>query len=58
MKSKWMVREEHIGGKKMYGVYRLRDVTKEGWPGNIESGKGYFPEKESAEQLAERLNRK
>lgn len=58
MKSEWRVRGEYIGGKKMYGIHRLRDITKEGYPGNIETGRGYYPDRESAEQLVRKLNAK
>lgn len=58
MKSEWRVKEEYIGGRKMYGICRRRDIKKEQCPGNIETGKGYFPNREPAEQLARRLNAK
>lgn len=55
--GEWKVKAEYIGGKKMYGIFRVRDITKERLPGNIETGRGYFPEREAAEELVGKLNK-
>lgn len=55
MKSEWRVLSNPVGGKIIYGVYRLIDTAKVMYSGNIEIFH-YFEDEPVAEAVAERLN--
>lgn len=57
MKSEWKVTSNMIDGKKIYGVYRTRDVNEVDHSGNRETRGGYMVNREEAAALAEILNR-
>lgn len=54
MKSEWRVSSNPVGGKMLYGVYRLRDVSKVHHSGNMET-RGYYDEKSDAEAEAKKV---
>lgn len=56
MKSEWKVTSNMIDGKKIYGVYRTRDVNEVDHSGNREMHGGYTDNREEAAAIAERLN--
>lgn len=56
MKSEWRVSSNPVGGKMLYGVYRMRDVQAVDHSGNREE-KGYYDAESDAQKEAERLNR-
>lgn len=56
MPSKWKVTSNIIDGKKMYGVYRLKDESKPDHSGNREVYGIYHKERETAEVMANMLN--
>lgn len=55
MKSEWRVCTTPVGGKMLYDVYRLRDVSEVHHSGNMET-RGYYDEEADAEAEARRLN--
>ena len=57
MKSEWKVTSNMIDGKKIYGVYRTRDINGVDHSGNREMHGGYMDSREEALAIAERLNR-
>lgn len=57
MKSEWRVTSNTIDGKTFYGVYRLLDTEEIDHSGNREHQDLWSVDRESAEALAERLNR-
>ena len=56
MKGKWKVTSQYINDKKMYAVYRLRDVSAVDHGGNREYEGGYTTDRGAAEALAAMLN--
>lgn len=56
MPSKWKVTSNIINGKKMYGVYRLKDENEPDHSGNREYFGNYHEERETAEVTANMLN--
>lgn len=56
MRSEWKVYGNPVGGKMLYGVYRLIDVAEVQHSGNMEI-KGYYDSEADAEAEAARLNR-
>ena len=57
MKSKWKISKNPVGGKMLYGVYRLYDIQKIDHSGNRELFGGYVEDRIEAERIAEKLNR-
>lgn len=58
MKSEWRVTANPVGGKILYGVYRLRDINAVDHSGNREHHGEYTEDKEKAKKIAEDLNQK
>lgn len=56
MKSKWKVTSNIIDGKKMYGVYRIKNENEPDHSGNREIYGNYHEDRETAEVLANMLN--
>lgn len=56
MKSKWKVTSNPIGGKTMYGVYRILDTNEVDHSGNREHYGDYVESREAAAAIAARLN--
>ena len=56
MKSAWKVTSNSINGKKVYGVYRIRDVAEVDHSGNREMFGGYMDHRYEAIIIAEKLN--
>jgi hypothetical protein len=56
--GKWKVTYQYIGNKKMYAVYRLRDVNAVDHSGNREYAGGWTENREAAEVVADQLNEK
>ena len=54
--SEWRVSSNLIAGRKLYGVYRIRDINEPDHSGNRESRGELYEAREEAEVLAERLN--
>lgn len=57
MKGEWKVTSNLINGKKMYAVYRLRDINAVDHSGNREYAGGYVNNRETAAIVAAELNR-
>ena len=58
MKSEWRVTSNSINGKKMYAVYRLRDINAVDHSGNREYAGGYVSSRETAAIVAAELNKR
>lgn len=58
MRSKWTVTSNFVGGKRMYGVYRIIDPTAVDHSGNREMYGSYVETREEAAAIAEKLNSK
>ena len=58
MKGEWKVTSNPIGGKTLYGVYRLLDVNEVDHSGNREFAGNYVEDRQIAELVAEQLNDK
>lgn len=56
MKGSWKVTSNSIGDKKVYGVYRLRDVLEVDHSGNRELYGPYHDDRQEAQAIADRLN--
>lgn len=56
MKNKWKVTSNYIGGRTMYGVYRLRNIDEVDHSGNREMAGGYVENKDVAQIVADQLN--
>lgn len=56
MKSEWRVTSNYFGGKKKYGVYRLRDIDEVDHSGNREMLDRWFDERELAKLYADAMN--
>lgn len=56
MPSEWRVTSQYINGKKMYAVYRLRNIAETDHSGNRLYATSYIAIREQAEHLAESLN--
>ena len=57
MKSEWRVTSNSINGKKMYAVYRLRDINAVDHSGNREFAGSYIDNRDAAEIVAKELNK-
>ena len=57
MKSEWRVTSNTINGKKMYAVYRLRDINAVDHSGNREFAGSYIDNMAAAEVIAKELNK-
>jgi hypothetical protein len=57
MKSEWRVTSNSINGKKMYAVYRLRDINAVDHSGNREFAGGYVNNRDTAAIVAAELNK-
>lgn len=53
--SEWKVSANPVAGKMLYGVYRIRDLSRPDHSGNRET-RGYWETKAEAEKLAALLN--
>ena len=58
MKGPWKVTSNRINGKKMYAIYRLKDVNEVDHSGNREFAGGYVEDRLTVEIAAEYLNEK
>jgi len=58
MKGEWKVTSNPIGGKTLYGVYRLLDINEVDHSGNREFAGNYVEDRQIAEFVAEQLNDK
>lgn len=58
MRSEWKVTSNPIGGKTLYGVYRLLDINEVDHSGNREFAGDYIEDKQTAMLIAEELNEK
>ena len=58
MKSKWKVSSQYIGGEKMYIALRVLDVSQPQHGGNVETKGKYNTNRDSVQNLVDRLNRK
>ena len=56
MKSDWKVTSNIINDKKMYAVYRLRDVNEVDHSGNREFAGGYIGSRTTAQTVVNLLN--
>lgn len=54
--SKWKVTSNYIGDKKMYAVYRLRDINAVDHSGNREYAGGWIENREAVQIVADQLN--
>ena len=56
MKSEWKVTTNFFNDKKMYGVYRIKNVAEVDHSGNREMFGGYVEHRYEAIIIAEKLN--
>ena len=57
MKSEWKISSMYLGGKKVYQVYRIKDMRIVDHSGNREYAGGLTDDETAAIALAEKLNR-
>lgn len=57
-RSEWKVTANPVGGRMIYGVYRLRDTAEVDHSGNREYYGDYVDSRQTAEQIADELNKK
>lgn len=57
MKSEWKISSQHLGGRKVYQVYRIKDMRIVDHSGNREYAGGLTDDEAEAMALAEKLNR-
>lgn len=57
MKSAWKIRSQYLGGKKIYQVYRLKDMDADDQIGNRTYAGAWKRDKAEALALAEQLNK-
>ena len=55
MKGKWKITSQRLDGKKVFAVFRLRNVDELDHSGNREFATGYM-DKQKAEEIANELN--
>jgi len=58
MKSAWKIRSQYLGGKKIYQVYRLKDMDEGDQIGNRTYAGAWKRDKAEAMSLAKKLNAK
>ena len=57
MKSAWKIRSQYLGGKKIYQVYRLKDMDADDQIGNRTYAGAWRRDKAEAAALMEKLNK-
>lgn len=57
MKSEWKISSQYLGGRKVYQVYRIKDMRIVDHSGNREYAGGLTDDEAEAMALAERLNK-
>lgn len=57
MKSAWKIRSQYLGGKKIYQVYRLKDMDADDQIGNRTYAGAWRRDKAEAVALMEKLNK-
>ena len=57
MKSEWKIRSQYLGGKKIYQVYRLKDMDEDDQIGNRTYAGAWKRDKAEAVELAAKLNK-
>lgn len=57
MKSEWKISSMYLGGKKVYQVYRIKDMRVVDHSGNREYAGGLLHDEAEAMELAAKLNR-
>ena len=55
--SEWMISSQWLGGKKVYQVYRIKDMRKVDHSGNREYAGGLLHDEREAMELAAKLNK-
>lgn len=58
MKSEWKVTSNTINGKKMYAVYRKRDINAVDHSGNREYAGNYVENREAVAFVVDELNKR
>lgn len=56
MENRWGVLSNYVCGEKVYAVARRLRMTEPFHSGNLEYASAWLPDREEAEQLAEKLN--
>lgn len=56
MKSEWKISSMYLGGKKVYQVYRIKDMRVVDHRGNREYAGGLLHDEAEAMELAAKLN--
>lgn len=57
MKSAWKISSQYLGGRKVYQVYRIKDMKKVDHSGNREYAGKLTDDEAAALALAEQLNK-
>ena len=57
MKSAWKISSQYLGGRKVYQVYRIKDMKKVDHSGNREYAGKLTDDEVAALALAEQLNK-
>lgn len=56
MKSEWRISSMYLGSKKVYQVYRIKDMRKVDHSGNREYAGGLLHDEREAMKLAAKMN--
>ncbi|MFC2368188.1 MAG: hypothetical protein ACFNLY_01605 [Selenomonas noxia] len=54
--SEWMISSQWLGGKKVYQVYRIKDMRKVDHSGNREYAGGLLYDEREAMKLSAKMN--
>ncbi|WP_315443982.1 hypothetical protein [uncultured Selenomonas sp.] len=57
MKGEWKISSQYLGGRKVYQVYRIKDMRIVDHSGNREYAGGLTNDEAEAMALAEKLNK-
>ena len=57
MKSEWKIRSQYLGGKKIFQVYRLKEMDEDDQIGNRTYAGAWKRDKAEAVELMEKLNK-
>ncbi|EHG21756.1 hypothetical protein HMPREF9334_00459 [Selenomonas infelix ATCC 43532] len=58
MKSEWKISSMYLGGKKVYQVYRIKDMRVVDHSGNREYAGRWYKDKADAQAVVDEMNAK
>lgn len=56
MKSEWRISSQYLGGRKVYQVYRIKDMRIVDHSGNREYAGSWYKDKADAQAVADEMN--